>query len=173
MRFSLQSHANWRAVKIAGRTCAGALPVRSSIGEAQSSQEFHQGGHPPLSFGLYLYTSQTSYATQASALAKYYTSFDQAASRKTPRVYSCKTPSHMSVSTKHSLTRQFSEKHYVTQLNFQSNQKFPLQNLEWKGWNLEDLFKQMVKVRRNRTLKKNQRKWNETLSQWLRILLLL
>lgn len=84
-----------------------------------------------------------------------------------------KTSSHMSVSTKHSLTRQFSEKHYVTQLNFQSNQKFPLQNLEWKGWNLEDLFKQMVKVRRNRTLKKNQRKWNETLSQWLRILLLL
>lgn len=108
-------------MKIAGRTCAGALPVRSSIGEAQSSQEFHQGGHPPLSFGLYLYTSQTSYATQASALAKYYTSFDQAASRKTPRVYSCKTPSHMSVSTKYLLI-----KHHMSQLSLHQDQNFPL-----------------------------------------------
>jgi hypothetical protein len=40
---------------------------------------------------------------------------------------STKASSHMSVSSKHPLTRQLPEKLHVTQLSFQRNEKFTLQ----------------------------------------------
>lgn len=47
--------------------------------------------------------------------------------RKTPHLWSIKTFSHVTVSAKNPLIRQFPEKNYMTQLSLQRNQKFSLQ----------------------------------------------
>ena len=76
----------------------------------------------------YPYTiSKHHMSPQTSAPAEYYMPFHQAASRKTPHICSQQYILHVSASAKHPLIRQFLEKHQVTKLSLQQNQKFPLQ----------------------------------------------
>ena len=72
----------------------------------------------PCLLGYIYLLSKHHVFSQAFILAKHHMLFIQAASRETPRVCS---------QQKHSLIRQFPEKHHMTQLSFQRNQKFPLQ----------------------------------------------
>lgn len=138
MHVSLQSYDKQRLKKEARRTNARVSSGKTSVSEAQVLQDKPIPEHRPVHCPLcYTYTlSKHLMSSQASALAKHHVSFHQAAFRKTPRVCSqlnllprvCfnKTSSHMSASAKRSLTRQFPEKHHMTQLGLQQNRNFTL-----------------------------------------------
>jgi hypothetical protein len=67
----------------------------------------------PLSVGLYLYSFQTSYGSQVSALAKYHMTFYQTTPRKPPRV-----SSHQNILSYNSFQKNIA--------SLQQNQEFPL-----------------------------------------------
>ena len=104
--------------------CIGS-PCWSSLGFA--CRDFVERNTPKnfwwftLSVGFYLRSFQTS----RDLLNTH--------SSKTPHALSPgsfrKPSSPMSVSAKHPLIRQFPEKHHMTQLGLQQNQKFPLHNI--------------------------------------------
>ena len=72
----------------------------------------------PLSVGLYLYTFQTSGVLSMSTLEKHHSLFLGGFQKNATCLFSAKHP----------LKRQFPEKHHMTQLSLQRNQKFPLQS---------------------------------------------
>ena len=102
-----------------------------SISKAQQSEPMLHPCHP-LSVGLYLYTFQFHLFSQTSTSAKHHMIFFQAASRKnTTCPFSAKHPPMCLLQQKHPLIRQFPEKHHMTQLSFQRNQKFSLYTLDF------------------------------------------
>jgi hypothetical protein len=83
--------------------------------------------HPPLSG--YIYTlSKYHTLSQASALAKHHmTFFASCFEKNTKCLFSAKHLPMFLPQQKHTLIRQFPEKHHMTPLNLQRNQKFPVQ----------------------------------------------
>jgi hypothetical protein len=76
---------------------------------SKSFQGIPMQEHPLMPIGFHLHSLQTSGALSLVCLSK--TSF------------------HVSASTKYPLTRQLPEKHHMTQLSFQGNEKFLLHSL--------------------------------------------
>jgi hypothetical protein len=80
--------------------------------------------HHPLSVRLYLYPCALSNVPSRETS---HDPFPGSFQKNTMCLFSVKTHSHVSASAKHPLIGQFPEKYYMTQLNLQRNQKFPLQ----------------------------------------------
>ena len=129
----LWSHGKWWSVKKERQTNGTKdqhqqRPMKTSKG--WQGETMNTTWHHPLSVGLSIYPFQISCILSSiwSALEKYHMPFFQIAFRKHLVSVLSKTPLHMvSASAKHPLIWQFSEKHHMTQLSLQRNQKFPRQ----------------------------------------------